>query len=84
MTTHEVILFESPSDWNAQNVPAYTDIEEAFYGSGGREEIFLNWLLMHVGRNSILIKKKENYSIFNRKCVKIIYLKDSQGFQGLP
>ena len=37
VTTQEVIFFESHPAWNAPNVPAYTDIEEAFYGCGGCE-----------------------------------------------
>ena len=37
VTTQEVIFFESPPEWDAPNVPAYTDIEEAFYGCGGCE-----------------------------------------------
>ena len=38
VTTQEVNFFESPPEWNAPNVPAYTDIEESFYGCGGCED----------------------------------------------
>ena len=38
VTTQEVIFFESPPEWNTSNIPAYTDIEEAFYGCGGCED----------------------------------------------
>lgn len=37
VTTQEVVFFESPSEWDSPNVPAYSDVEDvnAFYGSGG-------------------------------------------------